>query len=280
MPPTKRSPPDGQAVVSRAARVPSTMSAAKSHLHHGESRFRAGSFAGRGKVGGISDNVSVRGGGVPWARLLGEALLIFASVYVAIVLEGVSAERGREDEAREALQQLRAELVLDRVEAEGVLEAQQKIGIDYSDLIRWLGSPSTMPTDSFGVVVRRLAYLNPTAYPRKGAWSALSSTGLLSAIGDPELVVRVADHYENLVARVEYNGNDYDELLNATMMESVPAVWDRFRARPTGNLTELRGRLDYLATAWNVYYQELMAMYVEGLDGLIVDVDAYLASSS
>lgn len=221
-----------------------------------------------------------RFGKLPWARLLGEALLIFASVYVAIVLEGVSAERGRQDEAREALRQLRGELVLDRAEAEGVLDAQRQIAIDYSDLVRWLGSPSTMPTDSFGVVVRRIGYSNPTAYPRKGAWTALSSTGLLAAIEDPELVVRVADHFENLVARVEYNGNDYDELLNATMMESVPAVWDPFRARPTNDLTELRGRLDYLATSWNRYYQELLAMYVEGLDGLIGDVDAYLGSGS
>lgn len=217
---------------------------------------------------------------IPWARLFGEALLIFVSVYVAIVLEGRSAERGREEEAREALRQLRAELVLDRTDAGRVVEAQRGIATDYEDLIRWSGSPTTMPTDSFGVVVRRVGVSNPTAYPRKGAWAALSSTGLLSAIRDPELVVRVADHYENLVTRVEYNGNDYDELLNTTMMESVPSVWDPVRARPTGDLTELRGRLDYLATAWNGYYQELMAMYVEGLDGLIVDVDAYLASGS
>ncbi len=199
---------------------------------------------------------------------------------MAIVLEGQSAERGRKDEARAALQQLRAELVLDRADAQDVVEAQRRIGIDYSDLIRWLENPATMPTDSFDVVIRRVGFSNPTAYPRKGAWSALSSTGLLSAIGDPELVVRVADHYENLVARVEYNGNDYDELLNATMVESVPTVWDRVRARPTGDLTALRGRLDYLATAWNGYYQELLATYVAELDGLIIDVDAYLASDS
>jgi hypothetical protein len=83
-----------------------------------------------------------------------------------------------------------------------------------------------------------------------------------------------------MVARVEYNGNDYDELLNATMMESVPSVWDRVRARPTGDLTELRGRLDYLASAWNGYYRELLATYVEELAALIADVDAYLESDS
>jgi len=233
-----------------------------------------------GTGGRIRDSVGGRGGKIPWARLFGEALLIFASVYVAIVLEGRSAQHERADQAREALRQLRAELVLDRADAQSVLEAQRRIAADYSNLIRWLGNPTTMPTDSFGVVVQRVGFSNPTAYPRKGAWSALSSTGLLSAIRDPELVVRVADHYENLVARVEYNGNDYDELLNTTMMESVPSVWDRVRARPTGDLTELRGRLDYLATAWNGYYQELMATYVEALDRLIGDVDAYLASGS
>ena len=95
----------------------------------------------------------------------------------------------------------------------------------------------------------------------------------------PVLVVEIADHYENLVARVEYNGNDYDELLNATMIESAPAAWDALRMRQVGDLTELRGRLDYLATAWNGYYRDLMDSYVEAMDMLIADLDRYLGSA-
>ena len=191
---------------------------------------------------------------VSWARFVGEALLIVVSVYAAIVLEGLSSERARHDEAVDGLRQLRSALVLDRADAQEVRDAQERISDDYAKLVDWLGNPSTMPADSFGASLRRLSFSNPTAYPRKGAWTALSSNGLLSAIGDSDLVVRIADHYENLVARVEYNGNHYDELLNATMIEAVPTAWDRVRDRPIGDLTELRGRLDYLGadgTTWN-----------------------------
>lgn len=218
--------------------------------------------------------------GIPWARFLAEAVLIVVSVYVAIVLEGLSDHRERRVEANESLRQLRAELVLDRAEARTVLDAQARIADDYARLVAWLESPMAMPADSFGTVLRRVGHSNPTAYPRKGAWTALSSTGLLSAIDDSDLVVRIADHYENLVARVEYNGNDYDELLNATMMESAPAAWDRVRSRPTGDLTALRGQLDDLATAWNGYYRELITNYGSALDRLISDVDRHLAAGS
>jgi len=53
-----------------------------------------------------------------------------------------------------------------------------------------LGS-STMPTDSVDATLKRLSYDNPTPHPRKGAWIALSTTGLLSAIQDRDLVVRL-----------------------------------------------------------------------------------------
>lgn len=225
----------------------------------------------------MSDPTPTRG--LPWGRFVAEAALIVISVYLAIVLEGISAQRDRRAEAVEGLRQLRSELVLDREDAMRVAGEQRRIGDDYVRLIDWLEHPESMPADSFTAVLKAVAFSNPTAYPRKGAWTALASGGLLSAIESSELVVEIADHYENLVARVEYNGNDYDELLNATMIESAPAAWDALRMRQVGDLTELRGRLDYLATAWNGYYQELMSAYGSALDRLIADLDRYLDSS-
>lgn len=102
---------------------------------------------------------------------------------VAIVLEGLASERGRGAEADGALERLRAELVLDRADADEVLSAQRRIGDDYSRLVTWLGSPATMPDDSVDAALERLGLSNPTAYPRKGAWTSLSATGLLSATG-------------------------------------------------------------------------------------------------
>lgn len=211
-----------------------------------------------------------------WKRFLGEAAVIVISVYVAIVLEGASSERGRRAAAMDGLAQLRAELVLDRDEASAVLDQQRRIGAKYEQLVAWLDRPEAMPADSFGAMLNDVAFSNPTAYPRKGAWAMLSSSGLLSAIEDPELIVSIADHYENLVARVEYNGKDYDELLNATMIETVPVAWDRVRLRQRGDMTELRSRLDYLESTWNGFYQTLMASYVAQMEILIDALDRYL----
>lgn len=202
--------------------------------------------------------------------------MIVISVYIAIVLEGVSSEHGRRADAVNGLAQLRAELVLDRQDARSVLDRQREIGEKYEQLIAWLDRPEVMPADSFGTVLNDVAFSNPTAYPRKGAWAMLSSSGLLSAVEDPELIVHIADHYENLVARVEYNGKDYDELLNATMIGTASVAWDRVRFRQRGAMTELRSRLDYLGSAWNGYYQTLMESYVAQLEALIEDLDRYL----
>jgi hypothetical protein len=43
---------------------------------------------------------------LPWARLLAEGLLIIVSVYLAIVLEGMSQDRAARREAHTALGQM------------------------------------------------------------------------------------------------------------------------------------------------------------------------------
>jgi len=214
-----------------------------------------------------------------WKRFLGEAVMIVISVYVAIVLEGMSGDRARRADAIDGLAQLRSELVLDRDEAQAVLLEQRRIGDKYNQLVAWLDRPETMPADSFGVLLNEVGFSNPTAYPRKGAWAMLSSSGLLGAVEDPELIVRIADHYENLVVRVEYNGKDYDELLNATMIGTAPVAWDRVRFRQRADMTELRSRLDYLESAWNGYYQILMESYLGQLETLIDELDGYLVDN-
>ena len=64
------------------------------------------------------------------------------------------------------------------------------------------------------------------------------------------------------------------------MIEAVPTAWDRVRDRPIGDLTELRGRLDYLGADWNGYYRELMDLYAAALADVIADIDRYLDSDS
>ena len=65
--------------------------------------------------------------GVSWRRLLSEAFVIVASVYLAIVLEGMSDERDRASEAVDALVQLVEELRKDRADVAEILVEQESL---------------------------------------------------------------------------------------------------------------------------------------------------------
>ena len=62
---------------------------------------------------------------LPWMRFLAEAVLIVSSVYLAIVLEGVSTEHDRKTEAIAALTNLRVELELDQADGLEILALQE-----------------------------------------------------------------------------------------------------------------------------------------------------------
>ena len=68
-----------------------------------------------------------------------------ASVYAAIVLEGVSNDRGRRAEAIVALSALKAELELDYADASEVQENQAEHASLYDRLLDWLETPSMIP---------------------------------------------------------------------------------------------------------------------------------------
>ena len=65
--------------------------------------------------------------GVSWRRLLSEAVVIVASVYLAIVLEGMSDDRDRATEAVDALVQLVEELRKDRSDVAEVIAEQENL---------------------------------------------------------------------------------------------------------------------------------------------------------
>jgi len=213
----------------------------------------------------------------PWRRILVEAALIFASVYLAIVLEGISSDRARAAEARTAIVQLRSELAADQKDLSEILEVQVEQAGLYRSLADWLASPESMPRDEVDRTLERLGESNRTMFPRQGAWTSIVSTGLLAWVGNAELVTRLGNFYENINERLEYNGRDYDYNLNEVMRTTASAVWDRRTHRPLGDLTPLRNELRYIEVGWNGFYLDLLRDYERELDGLVEDIDAYLA---
>ena len=218
--------------------------------------------------------------GVSWRRLLSEAFVIVASVYLAIVLEGMSGERDRASEAVDALVQLVEELRKDRADVAEILVEQESLSRQYLNLLRWFGDPTSMPADSVQESLDTVAWSNRTMFPRSAAWTTMVAAGQLRYLDDAALVTRLGNLYENVNSRIEYNGAMYDENLNEVMRTTVPATWNfgnqtLLTVDPIQVIT-LRGQLHYLHVAFNGWYLWYLAQYAEQLDGLISDVERYL----
>jgi hypothetical protein len=216
---------------------------------------------------------------IPWVRFLAEAVLIVSSVYLAIVLEGISDDREREAEAISALSYLRTELGQDRADFDEVISVQEGHGHRYANTIRWLGTPRDMPTDSFALEVAEVVNNNRTIFPRNSSWRTMVASGQLPHLGDQDLVAQLANLYEHSSARVEYNGANYDDGVEDLARNAMPLVWDRVDNRlistDPASIAAFRGQLEYLYD-WNTFYRELLTAWVDELDQVISNVDRYL----
>lgn len=208
--------------------------------------------------------------------------MLVVSVYVAIVLEGLSAERTQHREAVQALEALRTELDLDRRDVEVILAAQRDRDLRHRRIDRWLSDVAAAPTDSLSADFRALFSVNRTMFPRSASWTTMVASAQLSDLDDPLLVSRLADFYENRNARLEYNGVVYDDWVTDLARLAVPEVWDQssgqFLTRDPTETARLRGRLVGLHDL-ALGFIGLLEEWQGALDSLIVDVDAYLSTA-
>jgi hypothetical protein len=178
---------------------------------------------------------------------------------------------------------LRAELALDRQNLDVILEAQRDRDVRHRRIDVWLRDIRTIPSDSLATDFKALFSVNRTVFPRSASWTTMIASGQLSDLGDPELVSRLADFYENRNARLEYNGAIYDDWVADLARTGVPLVWDQSAGRLlTRNPTEIdrmRGRLVGLHDL-AVGFIGLLEEWGAVLDALIIDVDAYLIRES
>lgn len=168
---------------------------------------------------------------IPWLKLVRDAAVVIASVYVAIVLEGASADRERRAEAEQALARLESELQQDQDDLVVVLAAQRDRLVRHERIDRWLGTPSAIPGDSMGADISALFSVNRTMFPRNSSWTTMVSAGQLTFLDDPDLVARLANLYENLNPRLEYNGVIYDRWVMDVARTDVSRLWDRAQGR-------------------------------------------------
>lgn len=220
---------------------------------------------------------------LPWAKLLAEGALIIVSVYVAIVLEGMSQDREAKLAAHTALAQMLDEMREDRHDVDKIRAQQFERDQQYKDLLQWLASPETMPPDLVGAALDEIFFFNFTLYPRRSAWTTMIAAGQLAEIDDPALVTRLGNFYENLLVRVIDNGATYDINLNEIARNSAAGVWDgvnnRLLATDDRELAAFRNQLRFMHVAWNLWYLDLLDEYGQTTDSLILEIEAYFAES-
>lgn len=216
---------------------------------------------------------------IPWMRFLAEAVLIVSSVYLAIVLEGASADRGHRAEAIAALTALRAELELDQADAVEILRLQEA-QIESSERIRfWLSRPTRPPADSLSAAFLHVLTDNRTLFPRKSSWTTMVSEGQLAVLGDPALISSLANLYEHSNVRMEYNGARYDDTTQDMLRGRLPYVWDvaenRFLVTDKAAIRSLANQMLQVQRQSQGYFR-LLAAWSRELEGVRAQVDSYL----
>jgi hypothetical protein len=206
--------------------------------------------------------------------------VIIASVYFAIVLEGMSQDREAKLSAHTALAQMLGELREDSADLDEIRQEQLARDKQYVALDQWLALPESMPLDSATETIDSIFHSNRTLYPRSSAWTTMVAAGQLGELEAPDLVARLGDFYESLVPRVIDNGNDYDESLNDIARNSTPEIWDGVNGRPlttdVRQITVFRNQLRYMHLSWNKWYLDLLDDYEKILDSLVLDIESYL----
>lgn len=143
----------------------------------------------------------------------------------------------------------------------------------------WFREPASLSGDSVTAALDAIGDNNRTMFPRRSAWMTMVASGQLAQLGDPEFVTQLANLYENINTRIEYNGSRYDQALEEIYRNYVPEVWDAWNTRllttDPAALATLRGRFVYLQ-GWNEWYLRLLGQYEIELDGLISAVDENL----
>lgn len=215
-------------------------------------------------------------------RLVAEAVLIVSSVYLAIVLEGASADRARRAEAVAALTGLRVELQLDRADAVDILGLQAAQIQSSAQIRTWLGQPSSAPADSLSMALLHVLTDNRTMFPRKSSWTTMVSEGQLAVLGDPNLVGRLANLYEHSNVRLEYNGDRYDDTTQDMLRGRLPYVWDvvgdRFIVTDEAALSTFGNQMLQVERQ-SEGYSRLLTDWSRELEDVISHVDEYLELS-
>jgi hypothetical protein len=219
-----------------------------------------------------------------WRKITGKMVVEFAvilvSVYLAVTLERASQDRTEYEQAVEALTQLLGELREDRIDFDRIIGLQDGLDRSYLDLVRWLDTPETMPSDSVGVALTAV-WENPTLFPRQASWRMMIASGQLSDLEQPELMLQLGHLYETAYSRLDYHSRFYDQGLSDLFKTVISPRWDpvanTLRTDEFNEIRRLRNDLGWVRGAFSAYYVETLREYLIELNAVIASVEDFLA---
>ena len=211
-------------------------------------------------------------------RFGGEALLIVASVFVAILLESMWQDHVEATDARQSLSQVRRSMAEDLAFLDLVEEEQRATYEIIRQLIGWVEQPESLSDEQ--VQDFFLNYSMPISiWPRRAAWDSMVSAGQLRLLGAPALATRIGDYYEYHLRRVEYNSRQYDDLFVAIFEGDVPRLWNfeegRLLSTDPADRVRFRNRLVQLGF-WTSYYLNYIETNRSLLHELTEEIDRFL----
>jgi hypothetical protein len=221
---------------------------------------------------------------LPWVRFIGEGTLIIISVYLAIVLEGMSRDREAELSAQTTLAQILDDMRQDLLNVDEIKAHQLVLDRKYTALFQWLASPESMPLDSVAEAMDTVFLTNRTLYPRRSGWTTMVAAGQLSDLNAPDLVARLGNFYESVNPRLIDGGLQYDESLSDIGRNSGTRIWDGFDSRllttDVRQLTVFRNQLRFLHIWGNLWYLDRLDDYKQALEILIAEIESYLQKNN
>jgi hypothetical protein len=217
---------------------------------------------------------------ISFSRVIREATLIFASVFIAIWLESSWQNYKNVTAARVSLGQIFSELQADRAFLEEVQEDQKALLQKNEKLLSWLANPMSLPND---LVHETLEEFGPalTIWPRRAAWTTMVASGQLGLLNDRDLVRSLGNYYEYRVSRLVYNGEEYDHAMYELEREAIPKIWDfehkKLLTSEHERIAIFRGKI-YRVNIWTRWYLGYVEEHSMELDTLIHDVEQHLKS--
>jgi hypothetical protein len=159
-------------------------------------------------------------------------VVVLLGVYLAIVLENCAQDRAEEEQANAMLADVLLEIQDDEREIQAVLAAQRELQEAYGALEAYLITASLADEPGIDSLFTGPLSFNPTAFPRRAAYSSLVASGGIAAITSKPLALQLVSLYEHYYTRLIYVG----ELSDKNLVEAFGNVkdtegWDSSRRK-------------------------------------------------